>query len=352
MSAPAVKPENTTADDEKSSGTSNAGRKKSSVVGCFVQLLTFAMVTCAIGALGYFFYHESPAEDENDVLDNSMVIVESAAGDPERSVDADDPALAPPCSITSTISQEAIEAAEHPLDPLMEMAHFAVKVVEENVQDYTATIIKRVRSGGKLHGEQHMFCKIRHESGNSEEKTPFSVYTRFKKPKSLKGQEAIWVEGENDDKLIAHTTGILNVISFHLDPEGPVAMRGNRYSIRNIGMLNLIKKMIRKGEEERKYGECQVLVHRDVKVGNANCTRIEIIHPEPRDYFDFYMAKIYFDDELDIPIAYESYLWPSVKGGKPPLIERYYYSDVKLNVGLTDEDFDPANKSYSYPDKS
>lgn len=352
MSAPAVKPENTTTSGESSSGVSDAGRKKSSFLGCVVQLLTIAMVLGAIGALGYFFYAETPVEDENDE-GNSMVVVEPVVVDPECPIEADtEPELAPPCSITSKISQEAIEAADHPLDPLLEMAHYAVEVVEANVQDYTATIIKRVRADGKLHGEQHMFCKIRHETNDGKEKTPFSVYTKFTRPKSLKGQEAIWVDGYNDDKLIAHTTGILNVISFHLDPEGPVAMRGNRYSIRNIGMLNLIKKMITKGEEERKYDECQVLVHRNIKVGDAMCTRIEIIHPDPRDYFDFHMAKIYFDDERDIPIAYESYSWPVQKGGKPVLIERYYYSDVKLNVGLTDDDFDPANKLYGYPDKS
>lgn len=346
MSSTSVQPENIATTDV---------RKKSSLLGCVLQLLTFAMVLGAIAALGYFFFYETPIEDENDVVDNSVVIVEPVpVVDPDCpiEIDANPEELAPPCSITSTISQEEINEAEHPLDPLLKMANYAVEVIEANVQDYTATIVKRVRADGKLHGEQHMFCKIRHESKKDEDGVPFSVYTKFSKPKSLRGQEAIWVEGHNDDKLIAHTTGILNVISFHLDPEGPVAMRGNRYSIRNIGMLNLVKQMIEKGQRERKHGECEVVLQRNVRVGNSICTRIEIIHPEPRDHFDFHIAKIYFDDERDIPIAYEAYTWPINEGGSPILLERYYYADIKLNVGLSDEDFDPANKLYEYPNKS
>lgn len=34
---------------------------------------------------------------------------------------------------------------------------------------------------------------------------------------------------------------------------------------------------------------------------------------------------------------------------KPVLEEEYTYMDVKLNVGLTDEDFDPDNKTYQFP---
>ena len=371
MSASKVKPDNPNQPDSVSVDTPPRDRMR--FLGCAFQLLTIAMVLAAVASVAYFFYHEQPIVDEEDKIDNSVVIVESPnqSDDPESDPDED----VPPCSITSTITREQIDAAEHPLDPLIEMAYHAVDVIETNVQDYTATIVKRVRADGKLHGEQHMFIKIRHGAGcddddvatqietpeptttddgsaTKEGAVPFSVYTRFVKPKSLRGQEAIWVQGNNDDKLIAHTTGILNVISFHLDPEGPVAMRGNRYSICNIGMVNLVKQMIAKGEHERQYKECEVHIHRNVMVGDARCTRIEIVHPEPRDYFDFHIAKIYFDDDRNLPIAYESYTWPEKEGGRPRLLERYYYSNIQTNVGLTDADFDPSNDQYDYPNKS
>jgi hypothetical protein len=38
-----------------------------------------------------------------------------------------------------------------------------------------------------------------------------------------------------------------------------------------------------------------------------------------------------------------------VDGGEPPLIESYSYSDIKLNAGLTDKDFDYENEEYDFP---
>ncbi len=71
--------------------------------------------------------------------------------------------------------------------------------------------------------------------------------------------------------------------------------------------------------------------------------------PKKRPHFEFHISKIYLDDKLGIPIAYEGYLWPENEGEDPPLLEKYYYTDIQLNVGLTDADFDPANEDYDYP---
>lgn len=51
-------------------------------------------------------------------------------------------------------------------------------------------------------------------------------------------------------------------------------------------------------------------------------------------------ALIYFDDELKVPIWYESYDFPVKEGGKPALLEEYTYLNVKMNNGFTDKDFD------------
>jgi len=48
-------------------------------------------------------------------------------------------------------------------------------------------------------------------------------------------------------------------------------------------------------------------------------------------------------------VGYEGYLWPEKPGDKPPLLERYFYIDMQINVGLTDEDFSPDNKAYDFP---
>ncbi len=311
---------------------------------CFVQLLTLTAVGGALVALAVLFGFDNVFGSDSESEDASVVVIKETA-----TPCANQPAELPSGCITDGISHEMIESAKHPLIPLLEVARAGIIAIERGVQDYSATIIKRERVNGKLQNEQQVFCKIRHARVSPDGCTPFSAYTRFLRPKSIEGQEAIWVEGCNEGKLIAHTTGLLNVIPFRLEPDGPVAMRGNRHTIREIGMLNLINQMIEKGERDRNYDECEVRFQRDVMVGATRCTRFEIIHPYPRDYFDFHIAKIYIDDERNLPIAYEGFLWPDEPGGAPVLLERYYYTNIQLNIGLTDEDFDPANPRYDFP---
>ena len=59
-------------------------------------------------------------------------------------------------------------------------------------------------------------------------------------------------------------------------------------------------------------------------------------------------ARIVIDTECDVPVHYEAYEWPA-KGQKPFLSETYSYYDLKLDIGLTDRDFDPDNPEYAFP---
>ena len=134
--------------------------------------------------------------------------------------------------ITAGISQSTIDTAEHPIDPLLTIAELALTEIEQNVQDYSATLSSQVFFNGKLQEEKYLFCKIRHARAMPAGKAiPFSVYTKFLKPQSLVGQEAIWVDGWHQGNLVAHIGGWGNVMRFYLDPDGSLAMEGNRYPV-------------------------------------------------------------------------------------------------------------------------
>ena len=311
------------------------------------KLFLFLLITAACCATGYYVFYgkarDVVADEETGETEQTVVITEAP---PEETKETKIPST----SITASISQEVIDTAEHPLDPLLEMAKRGFEIVSNNVQDYEAVMTKRVRWKGKMQQEYKLLCKIRHAQCDEdpEKSVPFSVYSRFISPK--KGQEAIWVEGCNDEKLIAHgPVGFMNLMTVHLEPTSSMAMSGNRYPVQQIGMLNLIKLMIEKGTHDRNYGDCKVILTRNVMVDDARCTRLEIIHEKQAEHFEFHRAEIYIDDDRNLPIAYRSYIWPDAPGGRPKMLERYYYTDIKINVGLTDSDFDPANESYDFP---
>ena len=107
--------------------------------------------------------------------------------------------------------------------------------------------------------------------------------------------------------------------------------------------------MIEKGERDRGHDECVVDIRRDVEIDGDRCTMITITHPVRRDYFEFHQARIYVNDELDLPVGYEGFDWPEKEGGEPVLVERYFYRELSINPGLTDADFDPDNPDYKFP---
>ena len=201
---------------------------------------------------------------------------------------------------------------------------------------------------GDLWEPEYIYTEIRNRKFDGNRRTvPLSVYMYFLKPSKFKGREVVYVEGQNKDKLLAYEgcSPVLRKLgAVPLKPENPLAMKGNRYPITEAGMENLMVKLMEKGQRDRKRGECDVQFMKGATINGRTCTVLQVTHPTPRPYFDFHIARIFIDDELSIPIRYAAYMWPSKPGGKPELLESYTYLNVKLNVGLTDDDFNHEKK--------
>ena len=195
---------------------------------------------------------------------------------------------------------------------------------------------QRIR--GKLSGYEYLSIKIRH--------APFSVYAYFQAPLGVKGQEVIYIAGQNQGNILAHKAHMSATVSLH--PDGLIAMSGRHYPITEIGLVNLVWRLVEVGEQDLKYGECEVKYFSHAKINQRPCTVIQVVHPLPRDVFLFHLARVFVDDEWKLPIRYESYDWPTEPGGEPRLIEEYTYLDLKLNNGFTDEDFSTQNPEYHF----
>jgi Protein of unknown function (DUF1571) len=245
----------------------------------------------------------------------------------------------------------AMRKEHHVLDPALQIARESLEYIQRTVKDYQCTLVKRERIGNELHDYEYMDASIRNRKvENGRITTPLSVYIKFRKPDSVAGREVLWVEGQNNNKLLAHEGGRIGAFTpaVWLAPEGAVAMRGNRYPLSEVGIENLVKKLIEKGERDRNRDECEVQFFKDAKINGRPCTLLEVKHPVARDYFDFHIAQIYIDTEYNVPIRYAAYTWPEAGSDKPVLLEEYTYLKLKLNVGLTDNDFSERNKNYGF----
>ena len=168
---------------------------------------------------------------------------------------------------------------KHPLMPVLRWAKEALPRIE-HIDSYSARLIEHERINGKLQSPKLLAIKVLRK--------PFSVYVKCLAPKSVKGQEAIYVEGANDGKMWAHCVGIRGLLgTLSLDPADPHAMQGELYPVTQVGFLALAKRLIEAGESNMKYGECTVTSIEHAKINDRPCHCIEVVHPRPRRISSF-----------------------------------------------------------------
>ncbi len=279
------------------------------------------------------------------------------------------PAQQPPAQAISTPSNPALTepvvrvsknepsipaaATPHPLDPAIQLAHQSLGLVRNDIKDYTAVLVKRERIGNTLSENEFMFIKVRNrKTQNNQVAVPFSVYLAFLKPSAVKGREVLFVENKNDGKLLAHEGGMKRMLGTHaLEPTGYLAMAGQRYPLTDIGIENLVVKLIERGERDKRAGHCNVELVPGAKVGGRACSIIQVTHPDQQPHYDFHIAQIFMDDEWKLPVRYAAYTWPKAPGAELEVLEEYTYQNIKFNVGLTDADFEPTNSEYNFHKK-
>jgi hypothetical protein len=231
------------------------------------------------------------------------------------------------------------------LEEALAAARQALDEIKHNVRDYSAIIMKKQRIGNDL-TETVMFAKIREE--------PFSVYLYFFKRRddtSVKGREVIYVQGRNDDKLLVHTPGLIagRLGTIALDPKGWIAMHGERHPITEIGLANLCRQLIQRGESAGDPRQVQVKRYRHARINTRACTLLEIIFPAHEPGHAGYLARVFIDNQWRFPIRVEIYDLPLDGSRGPQLEAAYTYLDLKLNNGYSDADFDPKNPQYKFP---
>jgi hypothetical protein len=210
------------------------------------------------------------------------------------------------------------------------------------IPDYTYTLRKQERVNDDLLDPQTLQTKIRHE--------PFSVYLKFTEPKSVRGKEALYVEGQNDGKLIGKGVGVQALFGAQkLDPRSAIAMMGNRNPITDSGMKNMLLKLkaVLERPDALKAYEFTALDDEEL-VDKRPCFVWQIRNPRPTKEQLYSRSRICFDREWQLPTRFQRWYWSQPLGGKELLVEDYTYQDLKFDCGLSDKDFDPENPDYGF----
>ena len=201
------------------------------------------------------------------------------------------------------------------------------------IADYTAVFRKQERVDGKLLPEETTLLKFQ---------KPLKVYMKWTE-EPFKGTEALYVDGNNGNKLLVHRGGILGLLTLSLDPRGSLAMTGNRHPITEVGFGYLIEGLIDNIKTALEHGELEIIRLAEGPLRGRSAIVVEARFV-PRPGRRYYTSRMicHIDKELLLPTGAAFY------DDNDLLFERYTYSDARLNVGLTPEDFSRENKAYRF----
>ncbi|HKQ60861.1 MAG TPA: DUF1571 domain-containing protein [Candidatus Polarisedimenticolaceae bacterium] len=247
------------------------------------------------------------------------------------------------------------------------------------VRDYTMTLVKQERLLGRLEAPQTFLIKFAR---------PQSTYVKNIQG-DTPGQEAIYVPGWNRDRLRAHK-GSFPDFNLNLDPLGSLAMSRSHHPITEGSLLHLVELIssnvregLRRGEGSLRRVGTETLWGRPVVKLEGDSPPVfesDTVRPgetlwdvarrtgrgmylllhsnldrgwrragdarvgEPVRVPRYYAGRLvlWLDAESHLPLRAEIY------DHKAQLYELYEHRELRVNVGLGPEEFDPGNKAYRF----
>lgn len=198
-------------------------------------------------------------------------------------------------------------------------------------QSYTSIFHKVERLRGRLLPEEVMSMKFR---------KPFSLYLKWT-GKNGRASELLYAEGWNKGRLRLRPRGLASLFVFNFRPDSPMVLDTNRHPITHIGLGYLTALVADDMRRAHKAGE---LVIKDLGKGTlygrpAHTWEADFPADEKKGYY-CYRGVLTMDTAARIPLRLLLYDW------KDELVEDYGYEDTRLDVPLTDRDFDPKNPEY------
>ena len=263
-------------------------------------------------------------------------------------------------------------------DPRIALAAMGNAIHE--IRDYTMTLVSQEWHEDGLGPEQTMAAKWAR---------PFKVYyKRLCEPH--KGREILYADGWNDGRLKVSLHTWPKNIKLNLDPHGDLAMGGTRHPVDETSIVYLVNVVLENFRRADANGEASAENLGSETILGRRCQRLRLqtvqavttqvlgrdetlwdvgeqhdlamaplLHANRAQGWDtpgdakpgdlirvprYYAGKIdlWIDEALNLPLRAEIY------DGDGILFERFEHRDLRVNVGLGEEDFSPANPEYKF----
>jgi holo-[acyl-carrier protein] synthase len=226
------------------------------------------------------------------------------------------------CGVATAIAVLGVPAAQG--RALQGLAWADVVAAYEPVRDYTATYDKYERAidDGALQRINLSFRK------------PLDVRLEWQNEHGKVDQTAVYRQGQNDGKVLARKTGMVGGVLglMKLDPTSGRALSDSRHPIMEVGIGHVIDEASR----AMKSGQVTSKPPVDDTLDGAHVVRFDLEGAADGKLFGVEGAKrvsIWVDPGLKLPVKAE------VVDAAGRMLERHRFTNLKLNVGLTDQTF-------------
>jgi hypothetical protein len=245
----------------------------------------------------------------------------------------------------------AVEGATglHPLAPVLRFAREEYDYIQRAVHDYSCRIVKRERINGVLQTEQYIRARVRptaYQMGRVS--NPLAILLEFEAPATSAGRRVLFVDGAFDGKMLVRQRS--GGITLRISIDGGLASRESTLPITHLGFHNMLLEAIQRIENDIDVdptgANTRVELFKNATIDDRPCTAIRITHPERQEELDFHLAHVFVDNQSHLPVRLDYYDWPASSAGKPVLLGEFTYRDVRININLSDADFDPARLGF------
>ena len=202
-------------------------------------------------------------------------------------------------------------------------------------RDYACTFIKQERINGALGKQQWIDVKFMDE--------PFSVAMKWTQNAPL-GEAALYVEGKYNNQMLVKPTGLWGKLlgTVVRQPDGKEAMQNTLRPINLFGFERGLENLLAVYRQAKQNGDLKEEFggYADV-AGRKTVVLVRQLPPK----HDYPAAKtlVFVDVDRLVPVRIEGYDWDN------QITSQYTYKDVKLNTGLTEDDFLPEANGMKPP---
>jgi hypothetical protein len=209
----------------------------------------------------------------------------------------------------------------------------ALRRYKRDVKGFTCTFQKQEYIDGKLYPTEVIDVFFRDD--------PHSVLMIWKEG-TRKAERAMYVSGENDDKMVCRPAGkaarfvVGDVVS--RDVDGADARAGGRYTLKQFGMRLGLERTYTDWKAAREEGALTVEylgVKKVKEAGDRFCYAFHRTQKKP-DRDGVADCTVYIDKENWLPVG------TVLKDEKGNLLAAYYWRDIKLNPEFKKDQFSKA----------